>query len=243
MGDTFKSNQSSPCKAVRRNSKEKMMIRGMSGGDLLTRQPSFVEMVEDMDPKLLKISQDLSGLKFEKSLTSKEENMYQNHLDIISSCCKTNPVPYLEFTQWLLEVGLGVEAIAVLNIGLDIFNSDERKIAYSDLVLAQLLLIKLATKYFGRYGKLRDLEGLIDLSTENSHVLAVIAPYLQKIRYTAQSEHVYLGSLLLDPTNTAALKGYAHLLIEQGHYRVALRYLYICIHIYTYTNTYIYIYT
>jgi hypothetical protein len=120
MNDAFPSNQSSPFKGVRRGSSEKILMRSISGR-MLSRQPSLIDMLPEMDPKLLKMSKDLSGFKFEKSLTLKEESVYVNHLDIISNCCKTNPVPFLELTQWLLEVGLGVEAIAVLNIGIHIY--------------------------------------------------------------------------------------------------------------------------
>jgi hypothetical protein len=104
---------------------------------------------DDMtDNDLEKFSRNTSALVFEKSLTPLETSVYRQHLDIVSHSSRTNPVPLLHLSLWLLQRGLGVEAIAVLNIVLDIFNTEDRRIGYFNLKLALGLRIELLSQCF-----------------------------------------------------------------------------------------------
>ena len=183
--------------------------------------PSLADL--NLDPRLATLAKDLSPLHFETELNFADYETYCTILGKISLSSRTDPVPLLELSQWLLTTGLGVESIAVLNNALEILNGEERPIPISDLIVAQIVLTKLSTKYFGRFGKFRALRALLDCALDSPDVVATAAGYMHHLQYTQQAEELYLGALVLDPACATALQGYARILVDKGLYHAAHR--------------------
>lgn len=66
---------------------------------------------------------------------------------------------------------------------------------------------------------------LIDSFPESPFVLSHCANTLYRTQYKQAAEQLVIGVLMLNPNYDHALRLYAHILIEQGQYRLAARYL------------------
>ena len=164
-----------------------------------------------------------SLLHLDTELNFADYETYCTILGKISLSSRTDPVPLLELSQWLLTAGLGVESIAVLNNALEILNGEDRPIPISDLIVAQIVLTKLSTKYFGRFGKFKAFRALLDCALDSPDVVGIAAGYMHHLQYTQQAEDLYLGALVLDPAYATALQGYARILVDKGLYHAAHR--------------------
>ena len=89
-----------------------------------------------------------------------------------------------------------------------------------------ILYKSLISQFFGHYPNVSDLRDLASRHSDDTMLLAFVAVHLDKMEYTDEAEAYFLASLIRDPRNQVALRGYAHLLsLKRGDYISAIKYL------------------
>ena len=161
------------------------------------------------------VRDDSTSLVFERCF---DDGSFEDYKKILIKLSKNpkNPVTLFQLALWLQLSGLGREAYAVV-VRANEALSDNRQ-EFLNYCYCQLLEMKLAARYHSTYHRAKRITQLANMCPESEVVLAQVAKFLHRIRYTRQSEQIFIGALLLNPLGHFALRGYAHLLIEKGNY-------------------------
>ena len=164
-----------------------------------------------------------SEFAFEKSMSTPEHNEYLSLLNEASSYPNSIEA-VLKLVIHLLRCNAYEAAVSFIirtHGSISTYQLNDVEVSF-----LELLHKGVSSKFLGKYPKTKELQDLVSRHPEDSMLLAFIALHLDKVGYTDFAETHFLASLIRDPRNQYALRGYAHLLsVKKLDYLAAIKYL------------------
>ena len=164
-----------------------------------------------------------SEFVFEKSMSIPEHNEYLNLLGEVSSR-PSSVEAVLKLIIHLLKCRAFEAAVSFVE-RIRCFQSTY-PLNDAERSFVDLLHKGFSSKFLGQFPRVKELKDLASRNPEDSMMLAFIAVYLDRVEFTDDAETYFLASLVRDPLNQIALRGYAHLLsVKKSDYLSAIKYL------------------
>ncbi len=171
---------------------------------------------------------DTKYLSFELFLQEDANDDTEHEYNVLIAEVYRKPrdvVRLLALSKYLLSQGCGQESFVTMVRVLECLSYKENLVTKQDSALLHILAVRMAAKYAKLYAGHKLLRECGSVCPNSAAVIGHSAKYLHRMQLPRESEELFLGSLLLNPTFADALRGYALLLAEQGNLPMALRYL------------------
>ena len=196
--------------------------RLQSSGSVEESSPTY-NSLSDMFSSLSVERLRESEFAFEKKMSIPEHNEYLLLLGDVSSCPSS-----MEAVLKLITHLLKCDAFEAAASFVDRVHSFLSTYQLNDVErsFVDLLHAGFSSKFRGHYPKIKVLKDLASCCPEDPMLLAFVALHLDRVGCTDDAETYFLASLIRDPRNQFALRGYAHLLsVKRSDYLAAIKYL------------------